>query len=181
MNPFNTLEAVIERPAALADAERLPDLGRTSMLGYALGTLGLFEFLRMYSLVPPGVLSFLLVLFFVLSGNLLFAAITHMFMELTGVRGSAARLFLAFGYSDFFMTLLVPLGFFAKLDFLNEFLAFCLCLAVVTYARVRLVRKLYPVSANKAVLSVGIPYAGFMCLGFFGFAYSMAWLIWFVL
>ncbi|OGS11441.1 MAG: hypothetical protein A2234_04240 [Elusimicrobia bacterium RIFOXYA2_FULL_58_8] len=181
MDHFNTLGAVIERPELLACEEPPADLGRVGLLGYVAGALGIFVFLRMFSVVLPGILSFLMVLFFVLAANLLFAALTHLFMELTGARGRAARLFLAFGYSDFFLALLVPLGFFAKLGSLNAFLCFCLCAAAVLYARVMLVRRLYPVSANKAVLSVWLPYAGVVCLVFFGFTYFMAWLIWLII
>lgn len=181
MDYFNTLEAVIERPELLAAAGKPAGLGRTGMLGFALGTLGLFTFFRLYAALPPGVMSFLLVLSFVLAGDLLLAAITHLFMELTGSGGNAARLFLAFGYSDFFMALLVPLAFFSKLNLVNAFLGFCLCLGLVLYARVRLVRRLYPVSANKAALSIAVPYAGFMLLAFLAFVYSLGWLVWLVM
>ncbi|MEI7527877.1 MAG: hypothetical protein WCK76_02930 [Elusimicrobiota bacterium] len=181
MDNFNTLEAVIDRPEMLADSRLPANFGQTGLLGYVLGTLGFFTFLRMLSAVPPGVMSFMMVLLFVLAANFLFAAIMHLFMELTGVKGSASRLFLAFGYSDFLLTLLVPAGFFAKLDYLNAFFGFCLCFAAVLYARVMLVRRLYPVSSNKAALSVGLPYAAFMGLAFFGFIYSIAWLVWLVI
>ncbi|HNW44522.1 MAG TPA: hypothetical protein PKI19_08450 [Elusimicrobiales bacterium] len=178
MDYLNILEEVIERPEALAAAEAPAELGRAGLAGYALGTLGIFTFLRLQSAVPPGVMSFLMVLFFVLAGNLLLAAITHLFMDLTDARGSAARLFLAFGYTDYFFTLLVPAGFFVRLGYLGAFFSCCLCLAIVLYARIGLVRKLYPVSANKAALSVGVPYAGFFTLGMFAFVYGLAWLIW---
>jgi len=181
INPFNTLESVIERPEVLADKEPLAGLGRTGMLGYVLGTLGLFVYFRMFSVVPPGKISFLLMLSIVLLVNLLFTAVMHLFMELTGVSGRAGRLFHAFGYSDYFLTLLVPAGFFVKLGFLNAFFCFCLCFSVVVYARVALVRKLYPVSANKAVLSVGLPYALFSGLAVLGFSSSIYWLVWLVM
>jgi len=162
MDYFNTLEAVIERPELLAAAGKPAGLGRTGMLGFALGTLGLFTFFRLYAALPPGVMSFLLVLSFVLAGDLLLAAITHLFMELTGSGGNAARLC-------------------SKLNLVNAFLGFCLCLGLVLYARVRLVRRLYPVSANKAALSIAVPYAGFMLLAFLAFVYSLGWLVWLVM
>jgi hypothetical protein len=121
-----------------------------------------------------------MVLLFVLSANFFFAGVMHLFMDLTGVRGSASRLFLAFGCSDYFMALLVPLAFFAKLNVINGFLLFCLCFLVVLYARVRLVRRLYPVSAAKALLSVWLPYAGLGAVCFTVFVYSIAWLVWLV-
>ena len=178
MNLFNTLAAVIERPETLLRQEAPAELWRAGLLGYLLGTLGIFTFFRLFAVIPPGVLSFSLVLFFVLSANLLFAAITHLFMDLTGAGGRAARLFLAFGYADFFLTLLVPLGFLAKLNYINEIVCFWLCFGIVVYARAMLVQKLYPVSANKAALSVWLPYFGFITLFVLAFSYSVAWLVW---
>jgi hypothetical protein len=180
MNLFKTLELLIDRPETLGAAERPEGLGRTGLLGYFTGTLGLFVFLRMQYAIPPGIPSFLVVLMFVLAANFLFAAVMHLFMDLTGVRGSASRLFLAFGCSDYLLTLLVPMGFFSGLDVLNGFVWLCLCFLAVIYARVRLVRRLYPVSINKAVLSVWLPYAGFSVIFFSVFIYGLAWLIWLV-
>jgi len=180
MNPINTLEALIDRPEIISGPERPEGLGRTGLLGYFAGTLGLFMFLRMQEAVPPGTLSFLTVLALVLAANFLFAGIMHLFMDLTGdgSRGGASRLFLAFGCTDFLLTLLVPLGFFSGIKAFNGFLGFCLCILLLIYARVRLVRRLYSVSANKALLSVGLPYAGLLALFFIGFFYGLVWLIW---
>ena len=182
MDPFKTLEALIDRPGTLTGPERPEGLGRAGLLGYFAGTLGLFTFLRMQEAVPPGVLSFLAVFTLVLAANFLFAGIMHLFMDLTGAerRGGAARLFLAFGCTDLLLTLLVPLGFFAGVKVLNPFLWFCLCILALIYARVRLVRRLYAVSANKALLAVWLPYAGLTALFFAGFLYGMVWLVWLV-
>jgi len=181
MNTFVALETIINKPELLAGAERPEGLGRTGLLGYFSGTLGLFVFLRIFSAVPPGVMSFSMVLLLVLAANFFFASAIHLFMDLTGVKGSASRLFLALGCSDYFLALLVPLAFFAKLHILNGFLWFCLCLLLIIYARVRLVRRLYPVSVNKALLSVWLPYAGFSVVFFAVCVYSLAWLIWLVI
>ena len=180
MDNFNVLAAVIERPDALSGDDISTDAWRSGLSGYALAALGTFVFFRMFSLIPPGILSFLVLLLFMLSADLLLAAVTHLFMELTGAGGRAARLFLAFGYADFFLILLVPLGFFAKWHVLSAFWTFCLCAALVIYARIVLVRRLYPVSANKAALAVWLPYAAFMGLGIFGLSYFIVWLLWLV-
>ncbi len=181
MNPFDTLGALIDNPAVLAGPERPQGLGRTGLLGYFAGTLGLFAFLRMNSAVPPGIMSFTAVFTFILAANFFFAGVIHLFLDLTGVRGAASGLFLAFGCSDFLLALLVPLGFIAKLEILNGFLLLCLCLAAVVYARVRLIRRLYPVSVSKALLSIWLPYAGLGFVFFAAFIYSIAWLVWLVI
>ncbi|MDO8803437.1 MAG: hypothetical protein Q7R35_03310 [Elusimicrobiota bacterium] len=181
MDLFSALELVIVRPETLVAEARPEGFGRTGLLGYFFGTLGLFVCLRMFSAVPPGMMSFGVVLTLVLAANFFFASSIHLFMDFTGAKGSASRLFLAFGCSDYFLALLVPLAFFAKLDVLNGFLWFCLCFLVVIYARVRLVRRLYPVSTNKALLSVWLPYAGLCAVFFVSFVYSLAWLVWLVI
>lgn len=178
MNPFATLENVINRPETLAGEVRPEGLGHTGLLGYFAGTLGLFVFLRMFSAVPPGILSFAVALALVLSLNYFLASAMHLFMDLTGAKGSAGRLFLAFGCTDYFLALLVPLAFFAKLQLISAFLWFCLCFLLLFYARVRLVRRLYPVSINKALLSLCLPYAGLGAALFAAFGYSIAWLVW---
>jgi len=181
MNPIKTLETLLDEPAALLAAQRPEGLGRTGLLGYAAGALGFFIYLRLHSMVPPGVLSFCVMYMFWLAANFFFAAVVHMFMDMTGAGGSASRLFLAFGCSDFLLSLLVPLAFFAKLGYINAFLALCLCFLLVIYARVRLIRRLYPVSVNKAILAVWLPYAGLSALFFTAFIYSIAWMVWLVI
>lgn len=180
MNALSSLAALLERPETLTAEPRPDGLGRAALLGYASGTLGAFVFLRLFSAVPPGVLSYLVVLTFVLAANFLFAGLTHLFMDLTGARGAAGRLFLAFGVTDYFFALLVPLGFFSKLGAPGAFLSVVLVVTLVVYARVRLVRRVYPVSSNKALLSVLLPYAAFCAMFFLLFVYGVAWLIWLV-
>ena len=180
MGPLDFLGALLERPETLTAEPRPAGLGRSALLGYAAGTLGGFMFLRLYSAVPPGLLSYLVVLAFVLAANFLFAGVTHLFMDLTGARGAAGRLFLAFGLSDYFFALLVPLAFFAKLGGTGALLAVCAVLTVVVTARVRYIRRLYPVSSNKALLGVLLPYAAASALGFLAFVYFIAWMVWLV-
>lgn len=180
MNPLIPLAALVDDPGVLSGGEKPAGFGRTGMLGYLAGTLGFFVFMRLFSAVPPGFLSFLVVLAFVLSANFFFAGVIGLFMDLTGAKGSAGRLFQAFGYTDYLLALLVPAAFFARLGGPGAFLWFCACFLLVIYARVRLIRRVYPVSANKALLSVTLPYAGLTALFFLAFVYSIAWLVWLV-
>lgn len=180
MNPINTLAALIDNPGLLVAAERPEGLGRTGLLGYLAGTLGVFAWLRMYSAVPPGFLSFTAVLLCLLGLNFLMAALLHLFMDLTGARGGAARLFLAFGCTDFLMSLLIPMAFFAKLNLVGAFVAYSACVALLVYARVRIVKRVYAVSANKAALGVLLPYAWLGAAAFVASVYSLAWLVWLV-
>ncbi|MDA8130285.1 MAG: hypothetical protein M0011_02155 [Elusimicrobia bacterium] len=178
MSFVDTLGAVVDDPALLGAEAKPAGLGRTGMLGYFAGALGLFVFLRMYSAVPPGFFSFGVVFLLLLALEFFVAGTIHLFMELTGASGRAGRLFQAFGLTDFLMTALVPAGFLAKAGLLGPMLWYTLCALLLIYARVRLVRRLYPVSANKATLSVLLPYAGLFVFLFLAWVYSLAWLIW---
>lgn len=178
MNTFNTLGTLIDRPELLGGQEAPAGLGEAGMLGYGAGTLGLFVFLRMHGAVPPGALSFAIVLTLVLALNYFMAAVIHLFMDLTGAGGSAGRLFEAFGLSDYLLTALVPLAFLAKLGVLGPFISLLLCALLVIYARVRLVKRVYPVSGNKAALSVLLPYAGLAAAGIMASVYFSVWLVW---
>lgn len=175
---LNALAAVMERPGTLAEGTPA-GLARAGMTGYAAGALGFFAYMRVFSAVPPGALSFLIVLTLLVSSDFVFSAVTHLFMEVTGVKGgSASRLFLAFGCTSYIFGLLVPLALLARLGNGGAFLAFMLCLGGVLYARAAMVRSIYPVSANKSALAVWLPYAAFISLSFLAFAYFMAWCLW---
>ncbi|HBA60551.1 MAG TPA: hypothetical protein DCZ92_06990 [Elusimicrobia bacterium] len=178
MDSFHVLTEVLQRPALLAGPERLTGINRTGIFGYFTGTLGAFMFMRLYSAIPPGVMSFMMVFGFVIALNLLLAAVIHLFMEMTDAPGSAHRLFTAFGYSDYLLTLLLPLGFIAKLNYIPPFVCIFLCAGLVVYARVMLIKRVYPVSVNKALLAIALPYAAFMTVCFFGAIYSLAWFVW---
>lgn len=181
MAALDVLETLIDRPEALAAPEAPAGLGRTGLLGYFAGTLGLFMFLRLEAAVPPGVLSFTALFLVVLAANFFFAGVINLFMELTGARGpagGAARLFQGFGCTDFLLTLLVPMGFLDGARFFSGFLGFGLCILLLLYSRVRLVRRLYQVSANKSLLAVWLPYFGAGALFFIVLVYASTWLFW---
>lgn len=181
MNPINTLASIIDDPGRLSAPEKPVGLGRTGMLGYLFGTIGVFFFLRIFSAVPPGFFSFLSVLTFVLSLNFFMAGVIHLFMDLTGARGGAGRLFQAFGLTDYLLALLVPVAFLARAEHINAFLGYSFCVLGLIYARVRIVRRVYTVSTNKAALSVLLPYAWLGIVSFLASVYMLAWMIWLVI
>lgn len=183
MGLIATLENLLDRPETLAAPAKPEGLGRAGVLGYAAGTAGVFLFLRMNGAVPPGLLSFLVAFSFVLSANYLFAASIHLFMDLTGApapAAGAARLFLAFGCTDYLMGMLVPFGFLDGVKALHWLPGLLICVAALLYARVRVIRRLYPVSNNKSVLSLLLPYFAFGALFFVGMVYGLVWLVWIV-
>lgn len=178
MNGFDALVSLFDKPGSLS-AESEPDgLGQAGLIGYAAGAVGFFVFMRLFSALPPGNVSFLSVFALILAADMAFTGFMHLFMELTGVKGSASRLFLSFGCTNLLFALLVPLGFLSKLRGGGAFLPFLVCLLGVLYARVALVRRLYPVSFNKAALAVWLPYAVFGGAFFLGFTYLMVWSFW---
>ena len=180
MDFLGTLSGLIDFPKETLENPSGVDFSRPGLAGYAVGTLSIFIFLRMGSLVPPGIFSFLALLTAVLAVNFFFASFIHLFLEMTGALGSAFRLFSLFGVGEFFWILLLPFGFLGKLGYLNSFLWFPLCLILILIARVVFIRRLYFISGNKALLAVWLPYAGAAAALMAAFIYAIVWLVWLV-
>ena len=181
MDFFGTLSGLVDSPRETLENSSGISFTRPGLAGYAFGTLSIFVFLRMGSLVPPGVFSFLALFTAVLAGNFFFAAVIHLFLEMTGAPGSAPRLFSLFGVGEFFWILLLPFGFLGKLGYLNFFLWFSLCFVFILIARMVFIRRLYSISRNKALLAVWLPYAAVAAGLMAAFIYATVWLIWLVI
>ena len=181
MDFFGALSGLVDSPKETIENPSGIDFSRPGMAGYAVGTLSIFVFFRMSSLVLPGVFSFLALFAAVLAVNFFFAAVIHLFMEMTGAPGSAFRLFSLFGVGEFLWALLLPFGFLGKLGYLNSFLWCSLCLLFVLFARIAFIRRLYFVSRNKALLAVWLPYAGVAAAFMAAFIYAIVWLAWLVI
>jgi hypothetical protein len=180
MDFLGALSDLIDSPKETLENPSGIEFSRPGLAGYAAGTLSIFVFLRMDSSVPPGVFSFLALFTAVLAVNFFFAAVIHLFLEMTGAPGSAFRLFSLLGVGEFLWILLLPFGFLGKLGYLNSFLWFSLCFIFVLMARMIFVRRLYFVSQNKALLAVWLPYAGAATALTVASIYAIAWLIWLV-
>ena len=181
MNVISTVSDLLDDPQDVISRVSGGDLGWTGVFGYLLGTFSLFTFLRLFSAVPPGVYSFVNILALALSVNFFFASGIHLFLEMTGAGGNALKLFFLFGLTELFWVVLIPLGFLAKLDYLNPVADFLLCFIVIVVARISVIRRLYSISRPKALLSIALPYA-VICAGFFMvFVYAIVYLVWLVI
>ncbi len=178
MSVISTLSELIDEPQGFIDKEGVRETGRAGLTGCLFGALSIFIFLRLFSAVPPGVYSLLSVLSAVLAVNFVFASAMHLFLEMTGSGGNALKLFSLLGVSDLLWTALVPLGFLAKAGFLNPAADLLLCLVAVLAARISLLRRLYAISRNKALLALGLPYAALTAAFFMFFVYAMVYLVW---
>jgi hypothetical protein len=99
---------------------------------------------------------------------------------MTGVQGGALRLFFLFGLTEFFLALLIPLGFLANLDYLNPAADLFLCFIIIIVARVSLIRRLYSISRNKALLSIAMPYAAVLTGFFMVLIYAIVYAVWLI-
>lgn len=178
MNFFTVLSDVIDDPRGFLSRTGPGGFGWAGFAGYLVGLFSVFVFLRMFSAVPPGIFSFGNVFLFALAGNFLLAAFMHLFLAMTGAEGDALKLFQAFGLTELFWSLLIPLGFLAKLNFLTPLSGCLLCLCVVLLARISLARRLYTISRGKALLALTLPYAAAMCGFFMAFVYLMVYAVW---
>ena len=181
MDFLGALSGLVDSPKETLENPYGIDFSRPGLAGYAIGTLSIFIFLRMDSLVPPGIFSFLALLTAVLAVNFFFAAIIHLFLEMTGAPGSAFRLFSLFGVGEFVWILLLPFGFLGKFGYLNSFFWFSLCFVLIPIVRIIFVRRLYFVSNNKALLAVWLPYAGAAAALMAAFIYAIVWMVWLII
>ncbi|MBU2574106.1 MAG: hypothetical protein KKH28_08540 [Elusimicrobia bacterium] len=180
MNFISVVSELIDKPQDFISRTKAGRLGGAGFLGYGLGIFSLFVFLRLFSVVPPGIYSFANVFLFVLAVNFFLAGSMHLFLQMTGAEGDALKLFLLFGLTELFWVVLIPLGFLAKLDYLPPALDCILCLAFILVARIALARRLYSISRGKAFLALSLPYAVVIAGFFMAFMYFMVYLVWLV-
>ena len=178
MGFITTVSDLLDDPQGVIDRAGGRELGWAGVSGYLLGTFSLFTFLRFFSAVPPGVYSFVNILALALGINFFFASGIHLFLEMTGAGGNALKLFLLFGLTELFWAVLIPLGFLAKLDYLNPVADFLLCFIVIVVARISVIRRLYAISRPKALLSITMPYVGVVVGFFMVFIYAIVYLVW---
>jgi hypothetical protein len=182
MNLISTVSELVDEPQDFINRAGNREAGWAGMAGYGLGTFSVFIFLRMFSAAPPlGLFSYLPMLAIALGLNFFFAASIHLFLEMTGAYGNALKLFFLFGLTEFFWALLIPLGFLAHFEYLNPTADFLLCFAVIIAARISVMRRLYSISRNKALLSIGLPYAALLAGGGMVLVYSIIYLVWLVI
>jgi hypothetical protein len=181
MNLITTIARLVDDPGDFIVRTDGRETGWAGMAGYAVGVFSLFVFLRMFSAVPPGVYSFLNILLAAAAVNFLFAAAVHLFLEMTGAKGGRAlTLFFLFGVTELLWIVLIPLGLLANLDLLNPAVDLLICCLAIIAARIALVRRLYAISRNKALLALGLPYAALAAASFAALIYAVVYLVWFV-
>jgi len=180
MNFIASISDLVDEPQGFIDRAGAGETGWAGVTGCLIGAFSVFVFLRLFSAVPPGVYSFLNVLAIVVGINFFFASAMHLFLEMTGSRGSALKLFFLIGVTDLFWAVLIPLGFLARLDYLNPVADLLLCFVIVVLARISLMRRLYSISRNKALLALGLPYAALSAGSFMLFVYGIVYLVWLV-
>ncbi len=180
MSFIATLAELVDEPRNFIDRADIRKTGRAGLTGFLFGALSLFIFLRLFSAVPPGGSSLLIVLFAVLMVNFASASAMHLFLEMTGAGGSALRLFFLFGFTELLWTALLPLGFLAKAGFIGPTAALLLCLCAILAARISLMRRLYVISRNKALLALSLPCAALTATFIIFFIYAIVYVVWLV-
>ncbi len=125
MSVADTISGLIDSPESFIKTNENGVFSLAGFLGYFVGTLSFFIFLRMFNLVPAGTFSFFILFATLLCGNFIFAGIIHLFLELMGKKGDILKLFFLSGIAEFFWCILIPLGFAAKLNFKFCCSSFC--------------------------------------------------------
>ncbi|MEA3306929.1 MAG: hypothetical protein U9Q34_03990, partial [Elusimicrobiota bacterium] len=135
MPVVDTLGGLIDSTESFIENNENTEFSFSGFLGYFIGALSFFVFLRMFNLVPAGTFSFFILFAALLCGNFIFAGIIHLFLELMGKKGDVLKLFYLSGIAEFFWSILIPLGFAAKLDYINSVLVLVAVFALVIMAR----------------------------------------------
>lgn len=180
MSVSDTISGLIDSPESFIKTNDSTEFSLPGFLGYFVGALSFFIFLRMFNLVPAGTFSFLILFATLLCGNFIFAGIIHLFLELMGKKGDILKLFFLSGVAEFFWSILIPLGFAAKLNYVNSVLVLLAVFSIVLLARILFARYIYRLGGFKAFIAVAAPY---FVLSLSGFVFSVcvfAWLIWLI-
>ncbi|MCK5358715.1 MAG: hypothetical protein KAJ48_09995 [Elusimicrobiales bacterium] len=180
MSVADTISGLIDSPESFIKTHENSEFSFAGFLGYFVGTLSFFVFFRMFNLVPAGTFSFLILFATLLCGNFIFAGIIHLFLELMGKKGDILKLFFLGGVAEFFWSILIPLGFAAKLNYINSVLVLLTVFSLVIVVRIIFAKYIYRLGGFKAFVAVATPY---FVLSIGGFIFSICvfvWVVWLV-
>ncbi len=176
----DTLSGLIDSTGSFIEENENTEFSFSGFLGYFVGALSFFIFLRMFNLVPAGTFSFFILFATLLCGNFIFAGIIHLFLELMGKKGDILKLFYLSGIAEFFWSILIPLGFAAKLDYINSILVLVFVFAFVIMARIIFAKYIYRMGGFKSFVAVATPYFVLSIGGFIFALCVFAWMIWII-
>ncbi|MCK4936905.1 MAG: hypothetical protein KAR84_08640 [Elusimicrobiales bacterium] len=180
MSVVDTISGLIDSPESFIKTHENSEFSFAGFLGYFVGTLSFFVFFRMFNLVPAGTFSFLILFATLLCGNFIFAGIIHLFLELMGKKGDILKLFFLGGVAEFFWSILIPLGFAAKLNYINSVLVLLTVFSLVIVARIIFAKYIYRLGGFKAFIAVAMPYFVLSMGGFIFAICVFAWFIWLI-
>jgi len=134
------------------------------LLSFLIGGLSFYvaQVLAGRVLLPFSWSSCALTLLWGLSAGFLLAGVLHLILEMQGIQGSAAGLFVQLGLAELSWTLAVPLVFLARLlltrSSLVLTLVFLLVGALSLILKARGLQDNYRISAGRAWLTLSLPY-----------------------
>jgi len=152
-------------------------LRKTGFWGYFLGTFSLFISLRLAEAAAGSYISFLFFFALILMLNYAESAVTALFLDMLGHKGSPSFLFYLFGFSQMVWLFLPPLIFVAKFSNLSLSLFFFGVFLGVILLRLRLIKEAFGVRYKMAMLSFLAPYLLVYLFSMFFFMYSIYWLL----
>ncbi|MCR4820015.1 MAG: hypothetical protein K5838_02705 [Elusimicrobiales bacterium] len=179
MSVCNSIAKYCQSPNLLAEDSAAEELAVPGMAGYAIGSLGLFAYLRLEASVFPGLFAFIGLMLLILFSEALVTSLIHFFLSLSGKKGQVSTVFYLFGCSNAMLALAVPIGIAAK------FYASCgnvLMLGLMLYIfilRLYIIRKAYSdVSVSKTVFALIIPGILFQVFMYFALIYGIINSVW---
>lgn len=150
-------------------------LRQAGFIGYLFGIFTLFLSLKLLGVIPGVFFSFLFFSMIIVILNYIFAAITNLFMNITGHKENSSSLFYFFGIANLGWIFLLPLVFISEIISINFSFFFSLIAILVFLFKLKAIKTIYNVRYKLAIISFFIPYILFMFILVGGSGYLIYW------
>ncbi len=157
----------------LADEKTLRKIG---FWGYTAGIFSLFISLRLSEAAAGSYISFLFFFAIAIMLNYGESAVTALFLDMLGYKGSPSALFYLFGFAHFLWLFLPPLIFIGKFMDLPLLPIFLAVFSGIVFLRLKLIKEAFSVRYKMAIISFSAPYILACALSLLAMMYSVYWL-----
>ncbi|MEW5950483.1 MAG: hypothetical protein GX447_05650 [Elusimicrobia bacterium] len=157
----------------LSDEKSLRKIG---FLGYLIGIFSLFVSLRLAQAAAGSFFSFFFFFSIIIMINYGESAITGLFLDMLGHRGSPSSLFYMFGFGQFIWLAAIPSFFISKVSGFPFYIFAYILFLTVFFLRLKFIKEIYNVRYKMALISFTAPYIITYMLSIFAVLYSFYWI-----
>lgn len=157
----------------LADEKAIRKIG---FWGYLVGIFSLFISMRLAEIAVGSYISFLFFFSISLILNYGESAMTALFLDMLGHKGSSSALFYLFGFAHLLWLFLLPLIFIGKFMNFHIFPFFLAVFLGIIFLKLKLIKETFCVKYKTAIISFSAPYVLVCTVSIFALIYSFYWL-----